>query len=272
MKDYSFFDIASEAMEESKDRKIKVNRYTFKGVKVENLDILDENNIYKKPKGRYILLDNTSCSNDYGLRLSLIKSLKALIRKWKLTNKSALVLGIGNKDYTPDSLGPEVSSRILPTHERRKKNLYSLSPGVFASTGIESAAIAKAIIEQEKIDYVIAIDSLVTHKLNRLNKVIQITDSGIVPGAGIGNSRKILSLDYLKVPVISIGVATVVSMSSIIKDYISEMSDNTEEKRLLIKNLEDREDRKLFLTTNEIDYTIPLLADVIASGINEIFN
>lgn len=106
----------------------------------------------------------------------------------------------------------------------------------------------------------------------RLNQVIQVSDAGISPGSGLGNERKELSKEYLKVPVISIGVATVVSLTSIIKDYIDSKPIDRESYGMLNSGLNKSEDKRVYFTSNDIDYTVEILADIISSVINEILN
>lgn len=270
--EFDIYDIASEAYEIKRDDGVKVRHSLISGIKIEQLDIFKEDNIYNKKIGRYTLIDNNKKLSIDSFAQALKKTLQSFLAKWKLKNKSVLLIGIGNKNYAPDSLGPEVISRINIDFNRKKRRIFALSPGVYAQTGLDTAILAKAIIQQEKIDYVIAIDSLVTHKLMRLNQVIQVSDAGISPGSGIGNERKELSKEYLKVPVISIGVATVVSLTSIIKDYIDSKPIDRESYGMLNSGLNKSEDKRVYFTSNDIDYTVEILADIISSVINEILN
>ncbi len=268
--DFASYDIASEAVEIKRDHGIRVKRMNVSGLNIEQLDILNPDNIYNKRVGRYSLIDNSKDMSIESLKEAFKTALNSFIKKWHLKKSSALLLGIGNKNYAPDALGPEVSSRINASLDKKRKKILSLSPGVFAQTGIDCASLAKAVIKEEDIDYVIAIDSLVTHKLNRLNKVIQISDGGIAPGSGIGNRRKELSQDYLKVPVISIGVATVVNKASIIKDFIDSYNIDRASYRMLSEGISDlkKDDPQ---SNDDLHYDFLILAEIISSVINDLY-
>ena len=144
-------------------------------------------------------------------------------------NDSCLVVGLGNRFSTPDSLGVKtVDSVIVTNHlfllgnvKEGIRRIFSISPGVMATTGIESFTIIKAIIEKIKPDFVIAIDALASKDIDRLNKTIQITDTGIHPGSGVGNNRLEISKKTIGIPVIAIGVPTVTSSSTIVIDTIN---------------------------------------------------
>ena len=134
-------------------------------------------------------------------------------------------MGLGNLNITPDSLGPKVIDKVIVTRHLFEldkdsisegvSNVCALSPGVMGTTGIETSDIIKAIIDKISLDYIIVIDALKAFDINRVNKTIQITNSGISPGSGVGNRRKELSKDVLGIPVIAIGIPTVVDASSI---------------------------------------------------------
>jgi len=143
-------------------------------------------------------------------------------------NDECLIIGLGNIKSTPDSLGVKVINDILITKhlfvygnvEKGIRPVSSFIPGVMANTGLESASIIKAIINEEKPKFIIVIDALASLSIDRINKTIQITDTGIHPGSGIGNNRKEISRETLGIPVIAIGVPTVVTSSTIVYDTI----------------------------------------------------
>lgn len=166
-----------------------------------------------------------------------------------------LVVGLGNKKSTPDSLGPDTIEHILVTRylfllgevEEGYANVSSFSPNVMGNTGIETSSIINSIIEEIKVNKVIIIDALKTNSLKRLGKTIQITDKGIAPGSGMGNIRKEISPSTLKVEVIAIGVPTVVDLRN-----IDSVSCNNH----------------YMVTPTDIDFLIEKLALLIANGIN----
>lgn len=146
-------------------------------------------------------------------------------------DKKALVIGLGNWNVTPDALGPQVVENLLVTRHLFElapesvqdgyREVSALSPGVLGITGIETSEIVFGVVEKSKPDFVIAIDALASRALHRVNTTIQIADSGIHPGSGVGNKRKSIDHATLGVPVISIGVPTVVFASTIVNDAIT---------------------------------------------------
>ena len=155
--------------------------------------------------------------------------LKDILIKNNITkNDECLIIGLGNIKSTPDSLGGKVTNDILITKHLFKygnikegiRKVSSFTPGVMANTGLESSNIIKAIIKEEKPNFVIVIDALASLSIDRINKTIQITDTGIHPGSGIGNNRKEISQKEVGIPVIAIGVPTVVSSTTIVYDTL----------------------------------------------------
>ena len=167
-------------------------------------------------------------------------------------NDECLIIGLGNIKSTPDSLGVKTIDDILITKHLLKyskvkegiRPVSSFTPGVMANTGLESANIINALIKEEKPKFIIVIDALASLSIDRINKTIQITDTGIHPGSGIGNNRKEISKNTIGIPVIAIGVPTVVSSSTIVYDtieylykHISYIKDHEETNKLsFIKN------------------------------------
>ncbi|MBM7651699.1 GPR endopeptidase [Neobacillus cucumis] len=143
---------------------------------------------------------------------------------------SCLVVGLGNWNVTPDALGPMVCENLLVTRhlfqlqpenvEEGYRSVSAISPGVMGLTGIETSDIIFGVVEKSKPDFVIAIDALASRSIERVNSTIQISDTGIHPGSGVGNKRKELSKETLGIPVIAIGVPTVVDAVSITSDTI----------------------------------------------------
>ena len=159
----------------------------------------------------------------------LEKVLKQILNKNDIKeNDECMIIGLGNIKSTPDSLGVKVVSDILITKHLFKygnvkdgiRKVSSFTPGVMANTGLESSNIIKAVINEEKPKFVIVIDALASLSIDRINKTIQITDTGIHPGSGIGNNRKEISKKTIGIPVIAIGVPTVVTSTTIVYDTI----------------------------------------------------
>ena len=199
-------------------------------IKITDIDI--DNNLSKKINkkiGKYITIefnDITDFNNSKKVKQVLSKYLKKL-----LIGDNFLVVGLGNNEVTPDSLGPSALEHILITNhiyelnnlESGFKRVSAIKPSVMGNTGIETINIIKGVINSLKPSQVIIIDSLASSSLERLNKTIQITNTGINPGSGVYNNRKELSYETLGVPVLAIGVPTVVEASTIVTDTINYM-------------------------------------------------
>lgn len=213
--------------EEINEEKIKVRR-----------TIVSENvaqEIGKKP-GIYYCLDTSAISthdHDDLLRCEnvLTSIIKEMLRVEGITSKHrGLVVGLGNINVTPDSLGPLVIDNVIVTRHMFLINpddvsegisdVSAIAPGVMGTTGIETFDIIDAIINKINVDYVIAVDALASKSITRVNKTIQVTNTGISPGSGVGNKRKELSKETIKIPVIAIGVPTVVDAVTIASDTV----------------------------------------------------
>jgi spore protease len=209
----------------------------------------------------------------------------------------ALVIGLGNWNVTPDSLGPLVVENLTVTRHYFElmpdrvspgyRQVSAIAPGVLGITGIETSDIVLAIVEKLKPDFVVAIDALASKSLDRVNTTIQIADTGIHPGSGIGNKRKGLTREVLGVPVIAIGVPTVVYASTIVNNvmdliirHFKEQTSNTgyifgaieklsEQERLqMVKEVLAPVGADMLVTPKEVDEFIEDIANIIASGLN----
>lgn len=176
-------------------------------------------------------------------------------------NDVFLIIGLGNSNSTPDSLGPKVIDNILVTRhlfllgnvDDNYSNVCKFKPSVTGDTGIETISILKSVIKESKATKVIIIDSLKASKVSRLNKIIQITNSGIHPGSGINNNRGEVSKKTMNTEVIAIGVPTVVDVKTIVEDILKEKVSLNE---------------NLIVTPTNIDFTIEKLGLLIGNGIN----
>ena len=175
-----------------------------------------------RPIGNYVTLESEALKqNDAEAHEEIIKVLADLLGKLKSGKKSGKVLiaGLGNSNVTPDALGPRVVSKTLITRHLEGKipedlehsvvSVSAISPGVMGTTGIETCEIVKGIVERIKPDIVVVIDALAARRASRVNATIQISDTGLSPGSGMGNVRKALNSGSLGVPVLAIGVPTV---------------------------------------------------------------
>ena len=209
-----------------------------------------------------------------------------------------LVVGLGNTDVTPDALGPRVLSNVLitrhlqtgqfqmPEFSTEAASVCGIVPGVMAQTGMETAEIVKALTEQVHPDLIIVIDALAARSVTRLGTTIQLTDTGIHPGSGVGNHRHSLTQDSLGVPVIAIGVPTVVGAAAIVTDTLDALIDvlcqetdtehfadalrsmGPDEKYALVRELLEPRFGPMFVTPKDIDETVKRISFTISEGIN----
>ncbi len=182
---------------------------------------------------------------------------------------TALVVGLGNNDITPDALGPLVAKQIFATRHipvnmpgfeefSHLRPVAVLAPGVLGQTGIEVAEITKAVCAKIKPSVVVAVDALACAEISRLGTTIQISNTGISPGSGVKNSRKELSMTTLKAPVIALGVPTVVDMQTIAENVFNQESVNNEYKDFMV-------------TPRSVDKLIERSAKLIGLAINKAF-
>lgn len=224
-----------------------------------------------KPVGTYLTLEAPRLSDpDEGyhreVSVQLAEELKELLGTEE--EKSVLVVGLGNREVTPDALGPEVVNHLMITRHvvreygkaalgKEKVHLVSgIVPGVMAQTGMETFEIIKGIIDETKPDVVVAIDALAARSTKRLNRTIQLSDAGIHPGSGVGNHRNSLTKDTLGIPIVAIGVPTVVDAATIIYDA-------TGDRNAISPNLNG-----MFVTPKDIDETIKRLSFTISEALN----
>ena len=211
--------------------------------------------------------------------------LSKLIEKYK--HDVIFVVGLGNRFITPDALGPGVSDRIEVNRHLSKNNsqICTVSPGVLGITGIETGEIIEGITSRIKPDIIIAIDALASRSMERICTTIQLADTGITPGAGVGNRRKELSVKTLGIPVIAIGVPTVVDAATVANDSVELILEKLRETSKVPHTVLDEENRyalirtilkpyfgELIVTPSEIDSVIEKVADIIAQGINLVSN
>ena len=222
--DLSKYSLRSDLIIENKDNYKIIEEYENNKVKVSNLE---DNN-----SGRYITIsfdDITDSLNYSNVKTVVINEIKKILEKEKISKEmSALIIGLGNINSTPDALGSKVIQKIIVTrhlyllndYDPKYRNVSSFIPGVMGNSGIETADIIKALVDKIKPDFVIAIDSLCASSISRINKTIQLTNTGIHPGSGIGNNRIEISKRTIGIPVIAIGVPTVVNSVVIVHDTI----------------------------------------------------
>ena len=316
-----YINFKTDMADERVDTYKRVNNLTeIDGVKVESkndevvttttVDVLNENGAtaLSKEIGKYITMEIKDIKyleeNDKNKIINTLSNeIKNLIGEDK--TKSILVVGLGNIYVTPDSLGPKVVQSVDITRhlinfakdlvEPDTRSVSALSPGVLGTTGIETSEIITSVCNEVKPDIVIAIDSLASSSINRLGTTIQLSNTGITPGAGVRNKREGINQNTLNVPVIAIGVPTVVDMATITSEAIDKMVEvtkqkiengdnsvskeqiervinifNDDNKYNMIANVLDTDN--FIVTPKEIDDVIQIVSDLISSGINMSIN
>lgn len=304
-------DLAVEARElyteEHKSEKdidgIEVLEENENGIKITTVTVKNEIGANKigKPRGNYITIDIPSFTAYDGETMDDVAKTVAKVLN-SLVNiddeKTALVVGLGNWKVTPDALGPKVTEKIMVTRHLKTvmpeaiddsvRPVCSIAPGVLGITGIETGEIIKSIVDKIKPDLVICIDALAARRVERVNATIQIGDTGISPGAGVGNNRMQINEESLGVKVIAIGVPTVVDAVTIANDSIDlvidslingtsnggdfyrmlKSIDKNEKEALIREVLSSGELGDMIVTPKDIDLVIDSLSKIIANGIN----
>ncbi|OON98580.1 MAG: GPR endopeptidase [Epulopiscium sp. Nele67-Bin004] len=275
---------------------------TYEEYKKTHIEIVNKagEEVMGKPVGHYITIESQALKdNDPDAHKKIIEELSDSIRGLLPAHKGVLkvlVIGLGNRQATPDTLGPYVTDKVLVTRhlaeflpeaiDESVCHLSSLAPGVMGLTGIETSEVVRGVAEHIKPDCIIAIDALGARSASRINTTIQLSNTGISPGAGIGNNRKKLDKDTMGCPVIAIGVPTVVDAATLINDTMDQLIDsmlqestNTEfysmlkslgeqEKYTLIREVITPTIGNLFVTPKDIDEVIMYLGNVISNAIN----
>lgn len=239
-----------------------------------------------KPVGTYVTLEApalTEQDEDYHREVAgeLARQLRSLIPDCK-KEQSVLVVGLGNREVTADALGPHVIEHLFVnrhvvmqfgTAAYRKEKMHrisSLVPGVTAQTGMESAEIVRGVVEQTKPDFLIVVDALAARSTKRLNRTIQVSDSGIAPGSGVGNHRNALTKESLGVPVIAVGVPTVVDAATIVGDALERIEEECGMRVMASREHPQAlsELNNMYVTGKDIDEMIRRLSYTVSEGIN----
>ncbi len=237
--------------------------------------------IIGKPVGRYITLDlGRLWLLDDPAREEASEVISGYITELAPTgDKTVLVVGLGNRDVTPDSLGPRTVDGVIVTRHIREYNgelfdrigqqvTAALAPGVVGQTGIETLELIRGAVERVKPDVVVAIDALAARSVDRLGCTVQLSDTGIAPGSGIGNRRREINRTSIGVPVIAIGVPTVVDSSTLVYDALGKagIEDIDRPLREVLEN-----GRSFFVSLKESDLAVAESARVISSALNKAF-
>ena len=235
-----------------------------------------------RPMGTYVTL---ACEQTLTVSLETRRALagelaKALRDMLPQGVQTALVVGLGNRSVTPDSLGPRTAERVLVTRHMegclpadvRLSSVCAAAPGVLGVTGMETAEILRGMVGYVRPDAVIAVDALAARSSKRIASTVQIADTGIIPGSGVGNHRKALNRETLGVPVIAVGVPLVVYASTIASDALCALGEGeVEEERIAacVQRVVSEKLGEMIVTPREVDALVERMAGVLADGINQ---
>ncbi len=241
-----------------------------------------------KPIGTYVTMEAPALvepDEDYHREISecMAKELLELLIQDD-REKSVLVVGLGNREVTADALGPQVVDNLFITrhvvkeygkaaYNCTKMNLVSsIEPGVMAKTGMETAEIVAGVVHETKPDLLLVVDALAARSTKRLNRTIQITDTGIHPGSGVGNHRMALNRESLGIPVIAIGIPTVVDAATIVGDALEKLLEEEEDFDTIKYMGQHRnvfaELNNMYMTGKDIDAVIKRISYTVSEGIN----
>ena len=289
-------DLADEIVTNSSDsEEYSLVNKNYKDVNISYITIHKDHNSFNKKKGDYVSIEFQNIEDQKNrdiVKDVLVDNLKIMYNKFSLNEQSRiLVVGLGNDEFMADALGPLSAKEVIVTShifefdpdsiQKGTKCVSLLVPGVMGQTGMETADIVKAVSKFYKPDLAIFIDALASRSIARVNKVIQVCDSGIEPGSGVGNNRKPMDHKYLGCPCIAIGVATVVGASSIVDETISMIEKmygdmplkysafkNQNRYQVIADVLEER-GLNMIVTPKQIDEDVKNIAYIIGNSINE---
>ena len=250
---------------------VESESYTKNGItftKIRVTDKLGEKSL-GKPVGTYITAEIPSLMSHAPVEEDIIEAIGEELRKLLPEEGTVLAVGLGNTDITPDAVGPESIGLVLATRHIGKElsesvglgNLRSVAgftPGVLGKTGVETAESVKGMVECVRPSAVIVVDALAARRLKRLGNTVQISDTGIIPGSGVGNARAAINKESVGVPVISMGIPTVVDAQTLVND----LTDDT-------KEISREENKKMIITPREIDLVVERASRIIGLSINK---
>lgn len=289
-------DLADEVITGSNDtNEYSVVNKKYHDVNISYITIHTDQNSFNKQKGDYVSIEFNNLEDQKNrdiVKDALVDNLHKLISKFSLKNDSkVLVVGLGNENFISDALGPMSAKEVIVTShiyefdpesiKEGTKCVSLLIPGVMGQTGLETADIVKSVVDFYKPEIAIFIDALASRSIARVNKVIQVCDTGIEPGSGVGNNRKAMNEDYLGIPCVAIGVATVVGTTSIVDETINILEKEygnmplnhsvfkNENRYQLIAEVLDEKGLNMIVTPKQIDEDVKNIAYVIGNSINE---
>jgi spore protease len=297
---YGRTDLALEMQEERMDQSplegVRMKTRADQKEKIRETIISVENEIgakaLGKPVGTYITIEGEDLSSpDENYHKAMCASLFLHLKKLLKGREHILVAGLGNQAVTPDALGPYAVSNLCVTRHLKKEKiiehaitLSAITPGVMAQTGMETGEVLRAVADKTKPDVIVAIDALAARSSVRLNKTIQISDTGISPGSGVGNHRQEITEQTMGVKVIAIGVPTVISVPTIVGDAMERLWSalgesrfsrvyeqfTEKEKYQMACEIVDKDLVDMYVTPKNIDEAVKKISYTISEAINQL--
>ena len=316
---YTRSDLAIESLAHAvKDKDYKHSEKKEGNVTIETFEILQTSELYPHEVGQYVEISFPDYQDISTLTEQFEKQLSTFIKaKTNTIDPLILFVGLGNETLTSDAIGPRTLKHIRATHhypldERHQNQYYDsmcVAPGVMARTGMETADIVQCLVEEFHPDMIIAIDALCAQSYEKIRHVIQMNNVGIYPGSGIGDHRKSITESSMGVPVVAIGIPTVIHVSSLVSDvynllegYFKESLDpstslkvgkrrryegrlNEVQRRLILGEIGQLDEQRRIQLLNEvlnpiesqfvmsdkdIDFDIEMISKILSSGINHL--
>lgn len=269
-------DLALERQEICKNpnsENVRVETHVQENSKITEIEILNRAGAEElgKPQGKYVTVEIPEFSHDSELLDGRLTALSGELQKLLPKDGGILVAGLGNENITPDALGPKTARGIFATRHIGKplakqlgfdnlREVSAVTCGVLGQTGIETAETVRGIVNTVKPSAVVTVDALAARSLQRLGSTVQLTDTGITPGSGVGNSRARLDKETLGIPVIAVGVPTVVDAVTLIHDFTGQ-----------VENIEPQTEsaaRQMMVTPREIDTLIRRASRFLSLALN----
>ncbi len=251
---------------------VKCEEETNEHVKITRIEVINEKgeSAVGKPQGHYITIEMEGFTDESSIDGERRKAVTNELNKMIPPEGTALVVGLGNSDITPDALGPKTADKIFATRHISEefaesiglghlRSVCAICPGVLGKTGIETAEIILGVVKKINPSVVIAVDALASRNLSRLGCTVQLSDTGICPGSGVGNSRSEISQKTLGVPVIAIGVPTVVDAETLAEELTGKEASS---------NSKNDTAQKMMVTPREIDSVIDHASGLLSNSIN----
>ena len=265
----------SSAREKSNLSGVRAEEETIFGLPLTRVNILNEAGeaALGKPRGTYLTLDLPQLPRDREEILQTARAVAAMVEELPDFPQEGLVLvtGLGNRQVTPDAIGPKTVDSLLVTRHLTQtmpesfsdlRPVAAVAPGVAGTTGMESGEVIEAVVKKLKPVCLIAVDALAARRQERVCRTIQVADTGIVPGSGVGNARMALDKESLGIPVIAIGVPTVVDAGTLCMDLMEESGQEFDPSAFRTEGAE------WFVTPRNVDQQVSILSRILGLGIS----